>query len=287
MAKKKKGKKKKGKKGVVRPNKDSMASRADRYEMYLESVQAPDVDVKFFQRVYKSNFKQPAQILREDFCGTAAVCCEWVGKRGEREAWGVDLDPEPLAWGQQFNLRLVAEDRRELVHFVEGDVRTAKTPPADVITAQNFSYCCFKTREELRAYFKVAHKNLAKQGVFILDLFGGYESIEDEREDERDLNGFTYVWEQHKYDPINAFGTYKIHFRFDDGSEMKDAFVYDWRIWTIPEVREVLEEAGFDAVDVYWEDEDEKGEGNGQYSKQRRGTCDPAWNAYIVGVKSA
>ena len=287
MAKKKKKGKKKNPAKVSRPsNVEPMASRADRYEMYLESVQAPEVDVKFFQRVYKSNFKQPAQVLREDFCGTAAVCCEWVGKRGEREAWGVDLDPEPLSWGQRFNLPLVAESRRDLVHFVEGDVRTAKTPSADIITAQNFSYCCFKTRDELRSYFKVALGNLAEQGVFILDLFGGYESIEDEREDERDLDGFTYVWDQHRYDPINAFGTYKIHFRFEDGSEMKDAFVYDWRIWTIPEVREVLAEAGFDSVDVYWEDEDENGEGTGQYSKQREGTCDPAWNAYIVGVKT-
>ncbi len=286
MGKKKKGKKKSPRKKQIRLASDSMAARADRYELYLQSVQAPDVDVKFFQRVYKSNFKQAAQSLREDFCGTAAVCCEWVGKRGEREAWGVDLDAEPLAWGQQFNLPLVPEPRRDLVHFVEGDVRTAKTPPADIITAQNFSYCCFKTRDELRNYFKVALGNLKKQGVFILDLFGGYESIEDEREDERDLKGFTYVWEQHKYDPINAFGIYKIHFRFDDRSEMKDAFVYDWRIWTIPEVREVLLEAGFDHVDVYWEDEDEDGEGTGQYSKQKYGTCDPAWNAYIVGVKT-
>jgi len=285
VAKKKAKKKKKGKRKAVALA-ETMASRADRYELYLQSVQAPDVDVKFFQRVYKSNFKRPAQVLREDFCGTAAVCCEWVGKRGEREAYGVDLDPEPLEWGQRYNLPLVPDGRRDAVHFVEGDVRSAKTPEADVITAQNFSYCCFKTRDELREYFKVAHGNLGEQGVFILDLFGGYESIEDDREDERDLDGFTYVWEQHKYDPINAFGTYRIHFRFEDGSEMENAFVYDWRVWTIPEVREVLEEAGFDAVDVYWEDEDQNGEGTGQYSKQKRGTCDPAWNAYIVGVKS-
>ncbi len=290
MGKKKKGNKKGAKKKLAGDRngrrKETMAERADRYEMYLQSVQAPEVDVKFFQRVYKSNFKQPARVLREDFCGTAAVCCEWVGKRGDREAWGVDLDPEPLAWGRQYNLPLVAETMRDAVHLVEGDVRTAKTPLADIITAQNFSYCCFKTRDELRAYFKVAYKNLAPEGVFIVDLFGGYESIEDDREDERELNGFTYVWEQHRYDPINAFGTYKIHFRFDDGSEMKNAFVYDWRVWTIPEVREVLAEVGFNAVDVYWEGEDEDGEGTGEYHKEKTGTCDPAWNAYIVGVKT-
>ncbi|MEL7371417.1 MAG: class I SAM-dependent methyltransferase, partial [Myxococcota bacterium] len=126
MAKKKAKKKKKGKRKAVALA-ETMASRADRYELYLQSVQAPDVDVKFFQRVYKSNFKRPAQVLREDFCGTAAVCCEWVGKRGEREAYGVDLDPEPLEWGQRYNLPLVPDGRRDAVHFVEGDVRSAKT----------------------------------------------------------------------------------------------------------------------------------------------------------------
>ena len=289
MAKKKKKKTKKRNVAgnhVGRSSRETMARRADRYELYLQSVQAPDVDVKFFQRVYKSNFKEAAETLREDFCGTAAVCCEWVNKRGDRQAWGVDLDPEPLSWGEQFNLPLVPEAKRGAVHFIEGDVRTAKTPPADIITAQNFSYCCFKTRDELREYFKVAFGNLADRGVFILDLFGGYESIEDERQDKRKYDGFTYVWDQHKYDPINAFGTYKIHFHFEDGSKMRDAFIYDWRVWTIPEVREVLLEAGFDGVDVYWEDEDEEGEGTGHYSKQKRGTSDPAWNAYIVGVKS-
>ena len=29
------------------------ARKADRYELYLASVQAPDVDVAFFDRVYK------------------------------------------------------------------------------------------------------------------------------------------------------------------------------------------------------------------------------------------
>lgn len=282
MAKKKKGSKNKN----STPKQPPMADRADRYALYLISVQAPDVDVKFFQKVYKSYFKQSPQILREDFCGTAAVCCEWVGKRGDRQAYGVDLDPEPLAWGQAHNLAMVPDGRRELIHFVEGDVRTTKTPPADVVCAQNFSYCIFKTRDELRTYFQAAKNNLADRGVFVLDLFGGSESIKDEHQDKVKMDGFTYIWEQATYDPINAFGTYKIHFHFKDKSKMKDAFVYDWRLWTIPEVREVLLEVGFDAVEVFWEDEDKDGEGSGTYSKRTTGTADLAWTAYIVGVKT-
>lgn len=271
---------------MKKTKKVTAASTADRYQLYLRSVQAPDVDVQFFQRVYRSQFRRPARILREDFCGTAAVCCEWVKGNPEREAYGVDLDPEPLAWGQKHNLSKIPPAKQKRVHLVEGDVRTAVTPKADIIAAQNFSYCIFKTRAELRAYFLAAYKHLADQGLLILDLFGGYESLEDDKEEVTKHRSFEYVWEQHRYDPITAHGLFKIHFRFKDGSVMQDAFQYDWRLWTIPEVREVLLEAGFERADAYWEDSDARtGEGNGVYRRREHGSSDPAWNAYIIGVK--
>ncbi len=262
------------------------AKTADVHDLYQRSVQAPDVDVQFFSRIYKSTFKTAPAVLREDFCGTAAVCCEWVKLKGERVAFGVDLDPEALAWGREHNLALVSDAARERVHLIEGDVRTTKTPPADVVAAQNFSYCVFKTRDDLRAYFRFVREHMAESGVFILDLFGGYESIEDDREEVTDFGDFEYVWDQHRFDPITHFGTYKIHFRFPDRTKIRNAFVYEWRLWTIPEVREVLLEAGFERADAYWEDTDqETGDGNGHFRRRESGECDPAWIAYIVGVK--
>ena len=62
-----------------------------------------------------------------------------------------------------------------------------------------------------------------------------------------------------------------IHFKFKDGSRIKKAFSYDWRLWTLPEIREVMEEAGFSNTRVYWEDEDEEGEG----SSSRRAIAAP------------
>ncbi len=267
-------------------SKKTLASKADRYRMYLASVQAPDVDVRFFQRVYRKEFGERPEVLREDFCGTAAVCCEWVKLKGPRSSFGVDMDPEPLAWGRENNRDPLAPKQQARVHLVEGDVRTAETPPADIIAAQNFSYCCFKTRDELRTYLEATHRHLADKGVVILDLFGGYESIEDNREEVTEHAGFDYVWDQAEYDPITAECLFHIHFRFADGSEMEEAFSYDWRLWTIPEVRELLIEAGFSRADAYWEGVDKRGEGNGIYRKAEKGTSDPAWNAYIVGVKA-
>lgn len=264
----------------------SMAKRADRYDLYLKSVQAPDVDVGFFQRVYRAAFNRPAEILREDFCGTAAVCCEWVRARRTAEAYGVDIDPEPLAWGREHNLSSLSAAQVERVHLVEGDVRAAVTPKADIIAAQNFSYMFFKTREMLRGYFRSAFAQLAAEGVLILDLYGGYEALEDDREEVTEHEGFDYVWEQASFDPITADAECHIHFRFPDGSELRRAFSYHWRLWTIPEVRELVLEAGFPAAEVYWEATDRTtGEGSGIYRRAERGESDPAWNAYIIGYK--
>ena len=285
MAKRGKKTKKRPASGTKRPR-PTLADAADRMVLYEEAVQAPEVDVRFLEGLFESSFSDEPKRLREDFCGGAAVCCAWVQQGEQREAWGVDIDAATLAWGRDNNLARMRESERNRVHLVEADVRSSGVDAVDLICAQNFSYCVFHTRAELLDYFRRCYVGLAARGLFVVDLFGGYESIEDDREDVTDHDDFYYVWEQHRYDPINARGIYKIHFRFPDGSALEDAFVYDWRLWTIPEVREVMIEAGFDRADVYWEEEDpETHEGTGTYTLQTSGDCDPAWNAYIVGAK--
>lgn len=264
-----------------------MAEQSEALFLYQQSVQAPEVEVDFLSRIYRDVFGASPSRLREDFCGAAAVACAWVASAPDREAWGVDLDGPTLAWGMDNNVSVLPEAARERIHLVEGDVRTAEVPPVDLICAENFSYFVFQTRDELRGYFARCWRGLFEKGVLVVDLFGGYESLEDDREETTEHAGFDYVWEQHRYDPINAHGIYKIHFRFPDGSELEDAFVYDWRLWTIPEVREVMLEAGFDRVDVYWEEEDPRtGYGTGRYSVKTSGESDPAWDAYVIGIKS-
>ena len=76
-----------------------------------------------------------------------------------------------------------------------------------------------------------------------------------------------------------------IHFRFKDGSKIKKAFSYAWRLYTAPELRDMLIEAGFSKATVYWEGEDEDGEGNGEFTPDARGDADLAWIAYIVAEK--
>ena len=61
------------------------------------------------------------------------------------------------------------------------------------------------------------------------------------------------------------------------------AFRYDWRIWSLPELREILDEVGFSTVDTYWEGTDrETNEGNSIFTKRSKAQDDPAWVAYLV-----
>jgi len=74
-----------------------------------------------------------------------------------------------------------------------------------------------------------------------------------------------------------------IHFEFPDGSRMDRAFEYQWRLWTLPELQEILAEASFRRVQVYWEGTDpETEEGNGIYEPTRQGEADAGWIAYLV-----
>ena len=130
-----------------------MAEKADKYKCYLKSVQSPEHEVEFFDKAFKDEFHRKPTTLREDFCGTFSVCCEWVKLGRQRTALGVDLDPEPLAWGEKHILSKLQPSQASRVRILEKDVREKKRPAADVLAAQNFSFWLFKTRKELLEYF--------------------------------------------------------------------------------------------------------------------------------------
>lgn len=260
------------------------ARRADKYDLYQRAVQVPEADVRFLKRIFESHFGRPPRTLREDFCGTAALCCAWVQAHAENRAFGVDLDPEPLAWGREHNVAGLKKKQARRVRLLEGDVRRARHEKVDLTVAFNFSYFLFKTRPELLRYFRHVRTTLADEGLFVLDVFGGWEAHQA-MEEETDHGDFTYRWEQARYDPIAMEMLCHIHFDFPDGSRMKKAFSYDWRLWSIRELRELLEEAGFARSEVYWEGTDqETWEGNGVFTLRERAPDDPAFVAYVAAV---
>jgi SAM-dependent methyltransferase len=279
------GRKQKGSgKAGRRTPKTPMAQLADPHELYEASVQSVSDEVEFLDQAFTELTGRKAMILREDFCGTAAAACEWVRSHRRREAVAVDIDPQVLAWGRERHVAALKPGQRARLRLFEGDVRAADTDPADIVVAFNFSWWTFKTRRELLGYFRAVHASLSDDGVFVLDIYGGSDAYE-EQEEETDYGLFTYVWDQHGFDPVSARYICYIHFRFPDGSELPRAFSYDWRLWTLPELRELLAEAGFARSVVYWQGEDEEGEPNGEFSIVERGEADPAWIAYVAAVK--
>ena len=253
----------------------SLASRADRHELYQVAVQQPEADAAFIERAFRTRYARAPLSIREDFCGTGLVACAWVASRKDRTAFGVDLDPEPLAWGALHNQQALPEGARPRVQLVQADVRTVRLPKCEVVVAGNFSFCVFPTRPGLLGYLRAARRGLQDEGMLVLDVLGGAATQRDETEVVRREKGFVYVWEHKRFDPISYRSQYAIHFRFPDGSELRDAFTYDWRMWTIPELTELLEEAGFASVDVFWEMAD-------VFRRVTRAPADECWLAELV-----
>jgi hypothetical protein len=262
----------------------TMAERADIHELYEESVQNVENEVNFLSTTFRELSGRTAYTLREDFCGTASLACEWVKQGLGYSAIGVDIDASVLEWGRSKRVsRLDTEDQAR-VSLIESDVQTVETPKVDILVAFNFSYWIFEERAQMIAYMRRCHEALNDDGILFMDMFGGPESFEETREKTKQ-DGFTYIWQQAKFHPVTNHMQCYIHFKFPDGSKLKRAFSYAWRLYTAPELRDMLHDAGFNNVTVYWEGEDEDGEGNGEFTPNDKGEADLAWIAYIVAEK--
>ena len=135
--------------------------------------------------------------------------------------------------------------------------------------AFNFSYFVFHERDELVAYFRKVRDGLQPDGLFVVDLYGGAEAQRTLTET-REHDEFDYVWDQDQFDPIHHHAMNYIHFEFPDGSRIDRAFTYDWRLWTIPELRDAMRDAGFSETEAYWERTDhETNEGDGHLLQDR------------------
>lgn len=222
------------------------ARRRDRHAFYEAAVQGVDWDLDFLVRAYRKRSSREPRLFREDFCSTAALATAWALRHPRNRAWGVDLDPEPLAWAKEHRLPHVREVAAR-VTLVQSDVRRAQEPRVDVACALNFSWWVFHRRADLMAYLRAARASLKPGGVLVLNAFGGTRAEKElvERTRKRATNtpdgervrAFTYVWEQASFNAVNRQLLAYIHFEFDDRPRFARAFVYDWRMWTLPEPR--------------------------------------------------
>ncbi|MBT3585188.1 MAG: class I SAM-dependent methyltransferase [Halobacteriovoraceae bacterium] len=268
---------------------DSRKETTDKHYLYLTSVQDPLSDIERISEIYHQLFSKQALSLREDFSGTFALSCCWVQSDPKRQAIAIDNDPATLEYGKKNYLANMSPEEQARLQ-VELTDAISITKAVDLVATFNFSYCLIHEREQLLEYFKHVYASLNKSGMLILDLFGGSDSetleIQEREIDHHEhISPFTFEFERKSFNPINRMANYGIHFKFRNGTELNDAFTYQFRMWSITEIRDLFREAGFQSSKVYWEASDHEGLGNGEfYATEEEENC-INWNSYIVGIK--
>lgn len=242
------------------------AKTADTYTLYEAAVQSPEANIHMIERVFQHRRKRKIRSIREDFSGTARLCCEWVRQDPKISAWAIDLDDDVQNWCREHHFPHI-QNENPRVHLICDDVRSAQTPLVDTLIAFNFSFYIFKTRPELLEYLRFTRANLVSDGLLFLDLFAGPDSYQDTIEERQVVDAvtfagqkiplFTYRWQQAKFNHLNHHMMCSIHFSFPDGTHLDHAFRYNWRIWTPAELTDLLHEAGYQHVHFYlqsWND---------------------------------
>ncbi|XP_010943707.1 uncharacterized protein [Elaeis guineensis] len=306
-----------------------------KFHLYQRSVQSPKGDISYMQKFFLMYVGGRFPLhLQEDFCGTALLSSEWLHSDPRRTAVGLDLDLEALNWCLENNLNKVGADGYSRISLFHGNVlqphkaclvkhraedlmkglvvrdedysiqmcsssstmEEAVLPSRDIICAFNYSCCCLHKRTDLVLYFKHAFHALSKKGgIFVMDLYGG-RSSECKLRLQRRFSDFTYVWEQAEFDIINRRTRISLHFHLGKKQMLRHAFAYDWRLWSLPEIKDCLEEAGFQYV-RFWmrqmpntddrENLEEFTVGRDvKYEELSSFQQQDAWNTYIVGVKN-
>ena len=256
----------------------------DKYFYYKKAVQAPLEDIDFFKKTYKSIYKKKSpHLFREDFCGTFYIAYHWVKDDPKNKAIAIDKDKNPLNYGKKRHWSQLTTEEQKRLKFLNKDILESNLPKADIISVSNFSYFILKERTLMLRYFKNVRKSLTKKGLFIVDAVGG-PACEDITEEENQHEDFSYYWDQDFFDPISRRARFYIHFKRKGEKKRLKQFSYEWRLWTLPELKEILKEAGFSKVYIYWEESDKKGEGTGVYKKTKKGELCETWIAYLVSV---
>lgn len=224
----------------------------DAQDLYERTVQDPRRAVALLRALHGG----APRVLGEDFAGSAALSRAWVDAIAEGRAYAVDVDVGSLARAPHPRV-----DARVL------DVRSpevAALGPCDVVHAGNFSIGELSERAELVAWTRAARARLAPDGIVALDTYGGESAWRigalERRRTEPDGREIRWTWEQRAADPRTARVVNALSFRVLREREvvvdLPDAFVYRWRLWSIPEIADALREAGFRDVRAHVGDDD-------------------------------
>lgn len=255
-----------------------------KYKLYESAVQNHQADIEFLNKEFERLFSRKPLSLREDFGGTAAMACDWVKQSSDHLAWGIDLDTEPISYGVDNHYSRLSDNEKERMKYIEGNVLSDYDFKSDIIVAFNFSYFIFKKRKELVEYFKKVREGLKSDGAFFVDIFGGTE-CRQELVEETDHGKFSYFWDCDSFNPLTEEVQYYIHFKtHKDGKKYKNVFSYNWRMWSVGEIVDIMEDAGFSRVITYWEGTEDDGTGDGEFYESKNEENCESWVTYICAL---
>ncbi len=242
-------------------------------------------------RAYHHYHKADATLLREDFAGTCAVASAWVTMGPDHQAMAIESHGPTVRWAQRVTESELGQQAEDL-HIVEADVLDVDGPKVDVTCALNFSTFICHDRAALKRYFQSARRGLKRGGLLVVDAYGGPGAMRtgtQTREVPADCGegfGFTYHWEQRGFEPISHRTSCRIHFTLSDGRHLDSAFIYRWRLWTLPELIELMLESGFKGAEAWCDRLDPATEtSDGRYRPVRKMPARDDWVAYVIGVR--
>lgn len=238
----------------------------DRFDCYELCVQSPRHIVAMLTAIHGN---EPL-LLREDFCGTAAVARRWVTEAPDRRALAIDLDHEIVTKARSLAAMTDARHAEQIVLHAADCIAASSSlqppeAPADIIFAGNFSIGYIDDRAALVRYLRASKARLDRGnggfggGIFCCDLYGGASAFKlggiERRHPSRGREIIRYAWQHESADPRTAMVTNSISFRIEvDGDivqELPRAFVYHWRLWSLRELSDAMIEAGFQDVQIY------------------------------------
>lgn len=223
-------------------------SKFDKHSLYQKFVQNPKKDLEFFRKNFRNIYNTVPTQLREDFCGTGLLCCEWVKLNVCNTSVGLDIDKDTIDWGIMNNVsNLSSQDR---VRLIQHNVLNQFNPEEkfDLIISLNYSHFLLTEREELLTYFRNVRRNIVK-GMFIIDFYGGSHIYEDHEHDNG--SGF-YKFESRAIDVVRNIHSCFLCFKIDESYHT--LFNYKFRVYSLIELKEMLEEAGFKRFKIFIKD---------------------------------
>lgn len=259
------------------------------YRLYEASVQSPKWMVDYLFQFVKILTGNTPKTFREDFCGTAAIACEWARQSTKHFSVGIDIDKDLLKYAKDTNINGLPKAVRKRVMVQNQTVLMPTAKKFDFIGAFNYSFFIFHTRSEFKKYLMSSYRSLVQNGALFLETAGGNGFLSTHSETSKcQIPGYGtifFTWEHHQYDPITQVNNYSLHFKLKDNKILADAFTYHWRIWGIREIRELLVEVGFKNTHVLWQKRDKKQRPINEFYITENAPPEDQWVAYVVGVK--